>query len=107
LRRSLDFYRNRANGLGAQQVLICGGTAKLPGLADFLSANLEAPVAVANPLQYLSAGPKADAQYLQDVGPVFPVSVGLAVRDLMADVPPPRAAKAPKAPKPPKAPKAK
>ncbi len=87
LRRSLDFYRNRANGLGAQQVLICGGTAKLPGLAEFLTANLEAPVAVANPLQYLSAAPKSDAQYLQDVGPVFPVSVGLAVRELMAEPP--------------------
>jgi type IV pilus assembly protein PilM len=90
LRRSLDFYRNRANGLGAQQVVICGGTAKLPGLAEFLTANLEVSVAVGNPLQYLTAGSKADAQYLQDVGPFFPVSVGLAVRELMADAAPPR-----------------
>lgn len=88
LRRSLDFYRNRANGLGAQQVIISGGTAKLPGLADFLASNLDVPVMIGNPLQYLSAGPKADAGYLQDVGPVFPVSVGLAVRELMVDTSP-------------------
>jgi hypothetical protein len=79
----------------------------MPGLADFLAANLEAPVAVANPLQYLSAGPKADAQYLQDVGPVFPVSVGLAVRELMAEAPASKPVKAPKAPKPAKAPRQK
>jgi type IV pilus assembly protein PilM len=107
LRRSLDFYRNRAAGMGAQQVVVCGGTAKLPGLSEFLTINLETPVIVGNPLQYLSIGAKADAAYLQDVGPFFSVSVGLAARELMSDPPPPKAAKAPKAPKAPKPPKAK
>jgi type IV pilus assembly protein PilM len=90
LRRSLDFYRNRANGLGAQQVMITGGTAKLPGLADFLTANLDTPVVVGNPLHYLSPGPKADPSYLEEVGPVFPVCVGLAVRELLVEPAPPR-----------------
>jgi hypothetical protein len=58
-----------------------------------------------NPLQYLAAGPKADAGYLQEVGPVFPVSVGLAVRELLMEPVPVKAAKAPKAPKAPKPPK--
>ncbi len=109
LRRSLDFYRNRANGLGAQQVIVSGGTAKLPGITGFLSANLEVPVVIGNPLQFLAVGPKTDANYLQDVGPIFPVSVGLAMRELMLDVAPvlPKAPKAPKAPKPPKAAKSK
>jgi len=106
LRRSLDFYRNRANGLGAQQVLVCGGSAKLPGLVDFLSVNLEVPVQVGNPLGYLIAGPKSDPGYLQDVGPFFSVSVGLAMRELLVTPPPAKAAKAPKAPKAPKPPKA-
>lgn len=87
LRRSLDFYRNRANGQGAQQIVLTGGTARLKGLAEYLTANLDAPVVVGNPLQYLSTGQKADPKYLQDVGPVFPVSVGLAVRELLADEP--------------------
>jgi Tfp pilus assembly PilM family ATPase len=71
-------------------VILCGGTAKLPGLAPFLQANLEVPVAVGNPLQYLAAGAKTDPQYLEDVGPLFPVCVGLAVRELLADSAPPR-----------------
>lgn len=87
LRRSLDFYRNRANGQGAQQIVLTGGTARLKGLPEYLTANLEAPAVVGNPLQYLSTGQKTDPNYLQDVGPVFPVSVGLAVRELLADEP--------------------
>jgi type IV pilus assembly protein PilM len=103
LRRSLDFYRNRANGLGAQQVLVCGGTAKLPGLTQFLTINLEVPVAVGNALLYLTASPKADQAYLQDVGPFFSVSVGLAARELLIDTTPAR----PKAAKPSKPKKTK
>jgi len=90
LRRSLDFYRNRANGLGAQQVVITGGTARLPGLVEFLSANLDAPVVVGNPLQYLIAGPKSDPGDLDALGPVFPVSIGLAVRELLTEPAAPR-----------------
>lgn len=90
LRRSLDFYANRANGLGAQQVIVCGGTAKLPGIADFLRANLGVEVTLGNPLQFLTAGPKSDANYLQDVGPIFSVAVGLAVRELLMEPPPVR-----------------
>lgn len=90
LRRSLDFYRNRANGLGAQQVIITGGTARLPGLTDFLAANLEVPVSLGNPLEYVLAGPKSDPGYLLEVGPVFPVSIGLAVRELLMDTAPVR-----------------
>jgi Tfp pilus assembly PilM family ATPase len=72
-------------------VVITGGTAKLRGIGEFLAANLEVPVIVGNPLQYVTAGPKADAAYLQDVSPFFSVSVGLAARELLVDTTPPRA----------------
>lgn len=101
LRRSLDFYRNRANGLGAEKVIISGGTAKLPGLVDFLALNLELPVELGNPLQYLTQS-KADPAYLQDIGPYFPVCVGLAIRELLAVAAAPKRPKQPKPPKPPK-----
>jgi type IV pilus assembly protein PilM len=87
LRRSLDFYRNRANGLGAQQIVLTGGTARMPGLAEYLAANLETPVVVADPLQYLSLGPGVDRGYAKEVAPLFPVAVGLAARDLLYDPP--------------------
>lgn len=90
LRRSLDFYRNRANGLGAQSIVLVGGTARLPGLSEYFSANLGLPVTVGNPLSLLAIGGKLDTGYLEEVGPAFGVSVGLAVRELIEEPPAPR-----------------
>ncbi|MBM3459376.1 MAG: type IV pilus assembly protein PilM, partial [Armatimonadetes bacterium] len=87
LQRSLEFFRNRASGAGAQQILLTGGSARLRGLANFLSANLGIPVAVGDPLQYVTTGPKADPAMVSEYGPAFPVSVGLAVRELLQDPP--------------------
>lgn len=91
LRRSLDFYRSRASGQGAQRVIICGGTAKLPGLDRFLAQNLDVPVTVGNAMEFVGVSAPADADYLQELAPLFPVCVGLAVRDMLVQAAPPRA----------------
>jgi type IV pilus assembly protein PilM len=96
LRRSLDFYRNRANGQGAQRLVITGGTACLPGLAPFLTANLEVPVVLGNAMEYVGVSAPADAEYLSQLAPLFPVSVGLAVRDMLFSPPVARPARAKK-----------
>lgn len=93
LRRSLDFYRNRANGLGAQQIILTGGSARLPGLVPFLTTHLETPVSLGDPLQYVAAGPKASTAFLSDNGPAFPVAVGLAVRELLVEEAAPKSKK--------------
>jgi type IV pilus assembly protein PilM len=86
LRRSVEYYRSQS-GANVDRILICGGTAKLPGLAPFLSAQLGAPVEVADPMRNVTVVAKADAAYLHEVSPVFPVSLGLAVREMLADAP--------------------
>ncbi len=90
LQRSLDFFRNRANGMGAQHIVLTGGTAQLLGLSDYLSSNLGVPVAVGDPLQYVTTGMKADPGNLAAFSSVFPVSVGLAVRELLQEPAPAR-----------------
>ena len=89
LHRSLEFYRNRANGLGAEQLILCGGSAKLPGLADYLAApaNLDLPVVLANPLAHLARAESIDAAYVEDVSPVCQVAVGLMLREMLQDTP--------------------
>jgi type IV pilus assembly protein PilM len=84
LRRSLDYYRNNT-GHGIDRMLICGGTARLPGLDTFLSAQLGLPVEVANPLRSVGVPAKMDQSYLQEVAPVFAVSLGLAVREMLTN----------------------
>jgi len=60
LRRSLDYYRSRGQGPGAQRIILCGGTAALPGLGPFLSAQLGLPVELANPLANVQLAAKVE-----------------------------------------------
>jgi hypothetical protein len=87
LRRSLDYYRSRGDGPGAERVILCGGTASMPGLGPFLSSQLGLPVELANPLANVQLAGKIEAGYATEVGPVFPVSLGLAVREMLIDSP--------------------
>jgi hypothetical protein len=87
LRRSLDYYRSRGNGPGAERLILCGGTASLPGLAPFLSAALGLPVELANPLAHVQLAGRIESGYASEVGPVFPVSLGLAVREMLVEPP--------------------
>jgi type IV pilus assembly protein PilM len=86
LRRSMEYYRSQA-GESVDRMVISGGTAKLAGLPEFLGTQLGMPVEVANPMRNVSVVAKMDSAYLNEVAPVFPVSVGLAVREMLADAP--------------------
>ena len=102
LRRSLDYYRSRAQGRSVDRVLLTGGGALLPGFAPFLQNELQVPVAVADPMAQVTVNAKRyDPAYLQTIAPTFAVAMGLAVRNLVFDANP--APKAPKVPKPVKA----
>ena len=82
LRRSLDYYRSRAAGKNVDRVILCGGTASLPGLDRFLDQELQVPVQVASPFAGLSVTTKSfDPRYLQTIAPLFTVAVGLASRN--------------------------
>jgi type IV pilus assembly protein PilM len=82
LRRSLDYYRSRAAGKNVDRVILCGGTASLPGIDQFLQAELQVPVQIANPFSGLSVTTKSfDSRYLESIAPVFTVAVGLAERN--------------------------
>jgi Tfp pilus assembly PilM family ATPase len=84
LRRSLDYYRNNT-GQGAERMILCGGTAKLPGLERFLSEQLGIPVEVGDPMRNVTVAAKTEPAYLADVSPIFSVSLGLAVREMLTN----------------------
>jgi type IV pilus assembly protein PilM len=81
IRRSFDFYRSSSHNDTIHQVVLSGGCARLPGLVEYLSENLEIPCELANPLRNIKADPKLfDSEYLQVIAPQLAVSVGLALR---------------------------
>jgi type IV pilus assembly protein PilM len=101
LRRSLDYYRSRAQGRSVDRVLLTGGSACLGNLGPFLQRELQVPVLVADPLMGLDVTAKHyDPQYLQLISPVFTIALGLAARDAVFEAnPAPRPVKAPRVPK--------
>ncbi len=83
LRRSIEYYSTRY-GKMPERVLLCGGTAKMPHLDEFLSRELGIPVEVADPWKNLQVSvASVSAQYLKEISPMFPVAVGLAIRDMI------------------------
>jgi type IV pilus assembly protein PilM len=81
IRRSFDFFRSSSHSDTIHRVVLSGGCARLPGLVEYLSENLEIPCDVANPLRRVTADSKRfDPEYLQVIAPQLAVCVGLALR---------------------------
>ena len=83
IRRSIEYYNVRYSKM-PQKIILCGGTAKMPHLDEFLSRELGMPVEVANPFTNAAAQvPEFSSYYLKEIAPLFSVSVGLAIRDMV------------------------
>lgn len=85
VRRSIEYFMSRYQSQ-PDKVVLCGGTARIPDLDQFFESQLGVPTVVANPLtsiEVFSRGVTED--YLQEVAAVFPVSIGLAIRDMIGE----------------------
>jgi len=81
IRRSFDFFRSSTQDEHIHKLVLSGGSARLPGLLEFLSKNLEVSGEIANPLRYIKADPKRfHPEYLDFIAPQTAISVGLALR---------------------------
>lgn len=83
IRRSLDFYNSNATEGKINRVLLSGGAAKTPHLIAAVSQRLGLPVEIMNPFQKIKFSEKEfDTEYLEQIGPLMAVAVGLAIRRL-------------------------
>jgi len=81
IKRSLDFYNSTANDDKITKIFISGGCSKMYKLSDNISEKLGLPVEIINPFAKLHYAEKDfDSEYLQEIGPLMAVSVGLAIR---------------------------
>jgi len=81
MRRSLDFYNTTAGEGKITNVYISGGGAKITGLLEAVNQRLGLPVEILNPFSKLRFNEKEfDAEYLNELGPLVTVAVGLATR---------------------------
>ena len=79
--RSLQFYL--ASGGGREQpdmVLVCGGCANIPGLADVISSRVGIPTEVGDPLGQMKISSKAKSQGVHKDATALLTACGLALR---------------------------
>ena len=81
IRRSLDFYNSTANDDRITKIFVSGGGSKGYMLINSIIEKVGIPVEMINPFAKLKYNEKEfDPEYLQEIGPLMAVSVGLAMR---------------------------
>ncbi len=81
MRYSLRLYQDQS-GKMVEQVILSGGSAYLPNLADYFSKILNIRVIIGNPWTRISF-PEELKPALDEVAPRFAVAVGLALREII------------------------
>jgi type IV pilus assembly protein PilM len=81
IQRSLDFFSASSSDERPKKVYITGGVSKVAAIRNSLAQRLGVEVQLIDPWRQISYSKKDfDADYLQAVGPLFTVAVGLAMR---------------------------
>jgi type IV pilus assembly protein PilM len=81
VQRSIDFFSATSSDEKVQKVFITGGVSKVAAVRESLESRLGVEVNVVDPWRQISFGEKDfDPEYLQAMGPLYTVAVGLAMR---------------------------
>lgn len=78
--RSLQFYFSSSEYNNVDHIILCGGTAALPGLAEMVQQRVGGMVSVANPFEGMSVDSRIDTTILQKDAPSLMAACGLALR---------------------------
>ena len=81
IRRSLDFYNSTASDDRISGIFVSGGCSKVYNICNTISEKIGLPVEKINPFAKLKYNEKDfDPEYLEEIGPLMAVPVGLAIR---------------------------
>jgi type IV pilus assembly protein PilM len=75
---SLQFYQNQPGSLGIGEIVLTGGTAHLPGLAEELQRLIGVAVRIGDPLARLQVGKKIGDE--EQIGSLA-IAIGLGIED--------------------------
>ena len=82
IHRSIDYFRSRYPTDTVDQIILCGGSASLGNLDQYIQQEMGVPTVVANPFSGLNVTSKQfSPTALAAISPAFAVAVGLAARD--------------------------
>jgi type IV pilus assembly protein PilM len=78
--RLLQFFFAGSEFSKVDQVVLAGGCASIPGVADMVEEQIGVPCVVANPLSEMSLSGRVQAQTLAQDAPALMIACGLALR---------------------------
>ncbi|MGZ9190115.1 MAG: type IV pilus biogenesis protein PilM, partial [Nitrospira sp.] len=79
--RTIDYFKTTSSENEITRVLLCGGGAKVRGLAQQLRDRMHVDVDIANPFNEIDTSLcGVDPEVLVEMGPLAAVGVGLALR---------------------------
>jgi type IV pilus assembly protein PilM len=79
--RSLQFFLASAGGREQpDQILVCGGCANIPGVADMISSKVGVPTEIGDPLGYMKVSSRAKSQGVRQDATALLTAFGLALR---------------------------
>lgn len=76
---NLYFYKSNKK---VERIILCGGSALLPGLVEYFSKNLNLPVSIGDPWGRINYDSPDLGPVLKELAPSFSIAVGLAMREL-------------------------
>ncbi len=82
IKRSIAFYSTHKKSEGIKRLVLCGGTASLPGIMVYLAGSLDIEVQSGNPWRLIDAPLKFPKKELEEIGPSFAVAAGLALKEI-------------------------
>jgi type IV pilus assembly protein PilM len=81
VQKTFDFFKATTSEDHIDRIVLSGGSARVPGLADSMGERFDCRVEIANPFQNVNFSPKDfDGEFLEEVGPACSIAVGLALR---------------------------
>jgi len=81
IKRALDFYNASSAGAPVSNILLGGGSSKIPGLSKVVEDVTGVPTQLVNPFNSISYDPAVFTQeYLENIAPIAAVPIGLALR---------------------------
>jgi len=85
IRRSIEYYTSRFQSQ-PDKIMLCGGTSKIRDLDKLLQAELGIPVVLGDATVNVPVLSRTVApEYVSEVTALFPVGIGLAIRDMIGD----------------------
>ena len=80
-KKVINAFESGSKGLKIDRILLSGGTALMPGLAEYFFKELQKPVVVADPFANIYYPPILEKN-LKAMGPNFGIALGTALRGL-------------------------